>query len=128
MITRRSFLTSTAVVGAVAVAGCATTGSTTWATIVSQIQSAVATAAQYIPTIESIAATAASLFGPQYTAIVQFGSAAFNQIVSVLTNIINTAPPAAAARRMARLSASSPQNPVVIGVTSTGVTVTGWRA
>ncbi len=65
-----------------------------WATVAGEIQQAVATAAAYIPTIESIAATAASLFGPGYTAIVTAGSALFNQIVATLTNIVNNlAPP-----------------------------------
>jgi hypothetical protein len=126
IIDRRAFLTSTALAGAAVVTGCTTAGVTTaWSTIVSQIQAAVASAAQYIPTIESIAATAASIFGPQYAAIVQLGTAAFNQVVATLVNIINSVPPPAL---MARLRASSPSSPVVIGRTSTGVTVTGWRA
>lgn len=129
---RRAFLTSTAFVGAAAVTGCTTAQITSlqagWASVVGQIQQAVANAAAYIPTIESIAATAASLFGPQYSALVQVGTAAFNQIVATLVNVVASLTPPAAARLAVKLSASSPQTPVIIGTTSTGIRVTGWRS
>lgn len=132
IISRRSLLTSTALLGAAALAGCTTAQiaslQTSWATVVGQIQSAVATAAQYVPTIESIAATAASLFGPQYSAIVAAGSAAFNTIVAVLTNVVANLSPPASARLGARLRASSPQVPITIGKTPNGVIVHGWKA
>lgn len=137
VLSRRGFLSSGAVLaGGLALAGCSTAQiasfETQWATVAGQIQQAVAaglSAAQaYIPTIESIAETAAGLFGPTYAAIVTAGSAAFNQIVATLTNVVANLAPPASARLSARLSASSPAVPVTIGVTSTGVRVSGWKA
>lgn len=133
MMNRRSLL-SGAALGAVglAVAGCSTdqiaSFETAWATVAGQIQSAVSTAAAYIPTIESIAATAASLFGPGYAALVQAGSAAFNAIVQTLINVVANLSPPASARLSAKLRASSPALPVTIGVTAAGVPVHGWKA
>lgn len=133
MITRRKLLTTTALgATALAVVGCSTAQitafETQWASVASLVQQAVSTAAQYIPTIESIAATAASLFGPQYVTLVTAGSAAFNQIVAALVNVVNNLAPPASARLMARLRASSPQVPVTIGRTAAGIVVTGWKA
>lgn len=133
MITRRKLLTTTALgATALAVAGCSTTQIATfeaeWATVAGQIQNAVSVAVQYVPTIESIAATAASLFGPQYVALVTAGSAAFNQVVQALVSVVANLTPPASARLGARLRASSPNVPVTIGVTAAGVKVTGWRA
>jgi len=133
MITRHKLLTTTALgATALAVAGCSTAQitafETQWASVASLVQQAVSTAAQYIPTIESIAATAASLFGPQYVTLVTAGSAAFNQIVQALVNVVGNLAPPASARLMARLRASSPQVPVTIGRTAAGVMVTGWKA
>lgn len=132
-ISRRSLLAYTALAGlGVGVAGCTsaqiTSFETQWATIAGQIQNAVSVAAQYVPTIESIAATAASLFGPQYVALVTAGSAAFNQIVATLVNIVNNLAPPASAKLATRLRVSSPQVPVTIGVTPSGIKVTGWKA
>jgi hypothetical protein len=133
MITRRKLLTTTALgATALAVAGCSTDQitafETQWATIAGQIQTAVSVAVKYIPTVESIAATAASLFGPQYVALVTAGSAAFNQVVQALVSVVANLAPPASARLMARLRASSPNVPVTIGVTAAGVKVTGWKA
>ena len=131
MLTRRSLLASAAPVAVLAVAGCTTAQvtqfQTEWTTVVGAIQNAVATAAQYVPTIESIAATAASLFGPAYTTAVQVGSAAFNTIVATLVNIVNNLTPPASARLHARLKASAPSAAVLIGTTPQGVTVTGFK-
>jgi hypothetical protein len=139
-ISRRKLLTSSALgVGALTLANCTTAQiasvQTSFTDVVGQIQNAVATAtaaistaSAYIPTVESIISTAASLFGPQYSALVTAGSAAFNQIVATLTNVISTLSPPASAKLGARLRASSPQLPVTIGTTSTGVKVTGWKA
>lgn len=131
-ISRRSLLTSAALLGAVAVAGCSTAQitafETQWASVASQIQQAVGVAAQYIPTIESIAATAASLFGPQYAALVTAGSAAFNAIVQTLINVVGALTPPAQAKLGARLLRSSPSLPITIGVTAAGVRVVGWKA
>src|SRR5665213_3504402 len=119
MITRRSLLVSTALFSGAALAGCSTAQianvQATWASVAGQIQNAVATAAQYVPTVESIIATAASLFGPQYAVIVAAGTAAFNQIVATLVNIVSDLSPAASIKLGVRLQASSPQVPVTIG-------------
>lgn len=132
MMNRRTLLTSAALgAGAITLGACSTaqiaTAQADWASIVGAIQSAVATAATYIPTVESIAETAAGLFGPTYEALVTAGSAAFNQIVATLTNVVNNLSPAASARLSVRLKASSPIVPIVIGVTSTGVKVIGYK-
>lgn len=132
VLNRRSLLSTVAVLaGAIALAGCSSdqiaSAEASWNSVVSAIQSGVAKAAAYIPTIESIVATAASLFGPGYAAIVQVGTAAFNQVLATLVNVLNSAstPIVASARR--RLMASSPQVPVVIGVTPMGIQVAGYR-
>lgn len=131
MLTRRTLLASAAPAAAVIVAGCSTAqiqqAQTDWANIVGEIQSAVAAAAKYVPTVESIAATAASLFGPQYTAIVTAGSAALNTIVATLVNVVGALTPPASAALHARLRASSPSAPVTIGTTPAGVLVTGFH-
>jgi hypothetical protein len=132
ILSRRAMLSGAAVLGAgLALAGCSTAQIATfeqqWATVAGTIQQAVAKASAYIPTIESIAATAASLFGPQYAAIVQIGTAAFNQIVATLTNIVNNLSPPAQAKLTMRLSVSSPRAPIAIGVTPSGVRVTGYQ-
>lgn len=133
ILSRRSLLAGAAVLaGGLATAACTQTQISNfeaqWATVAGTIQQAVAKVSAYIPTIESIASTAASLFGPQYAALVQIGSVAFNQIVTALTNIVANLAPPAASRLAARLSVSSPVAPVAIGVTSKGVQVVGWRA
>lgn len=133
MMNRRTLLSGAAVlVMGASVAACSTaqiqSAETEWAAIAGKIQSAVAAGAAYIPTIESIAATAASLFGPAYVALVQVGSAAFNQIVTVLENVVtNLTPPALASVRR-KLATSSRSLPVAVGVTPGGVTVIGWKA
>lgn len=131
MLTRRSLLSTAAIGGAVALAGCTTAQvqqfETQWTTIVGEVQTAVAAAAKYVPTVESIAATAASLFGPAYVTAVQAGSAAFNMIVATLVNIVNNLTPPASAKLHARLRASSPSAAVLIGTTPQGVTVTGFK-
>lgn len=130
---RRMFLSGAALLATgIAVAGCSTTqlanAQAEWASIVGMIQSAVAVGASYVPTIESIAATAASLFGPQYAALVQIGSAAFNQIVTVLENVVAVLNPPAKASLRRKLMSSSPAAPVLVGTTSTGISVAGWKA
>ena len=132
MITRRSLLVSTALFSGAALAGCSTAQianvQATWAAVAGQIQSAVAVASTYVPTVESIIATAASLFGPQYAVIVAAGTAAFNQIVATLVNVVSNLSPAASVRLGVRLRASSPQVPVTIGKTPAGIVIHGWRS
>jgi hypothetical protein len=136
ILTRRSLLSSVAAGSAtLALAGCATsTNPTTGAVTVGLspavadfIQSAVAAAAKYIPTIESIAATAASLFGPAFGTAVQIGTAALNQVIAVLTNVVTSLVPAASARLKGRLRGSSAITPVTIGTTPAGVVVQGYH-
>lgn len=134
-LTRRTLLVTAAPGALATLAGCAATtnpvtGVTTYnldPRVLDFIQSAVAAAAQYIPTIESIAQTASSLFGPAYAAIVAAGSAAVNQVVAVLTNIVGQLTPSARGRLRVRLRASGPTSPVYIGVTAGGVTVSGYK-
>lgn len=133
VLSRRRLLSGAALLGVgVMAAGCSSAQidefKSQWATVAGEIQQAVATAAAYIPTIESIAATAASLFGPGYTAIVTAGSALFNQIVATLTNIVNNLAPPASAKLAARLRTSSPTVPITIGVTPANIKVVGWKA
>lgn len=133
MKSRRGFLTTAAVLaGGIALAGCSsaqiTEAQTEWATIVGQVQSAVATGAQYIPTVESIAATAASLFGPEYTALVTVGSAALNSLITTLESVLTAATPAVVASARRRLASSSRSVPVAVGVTPEGISVIGWKA
>lgn len=132
-VSRRKLLTTAAIgAGALALAACSSdqiaNDEAEWAAIAGQIQNAVASAAAYIPTIESIAETAASLFGPAYVTLVQVGSAAFNQVVTVLENVVAnlSAPVKATVRR--KLMASSPSLPVAVGLTPANVTVYGWKA
>ena len=132
-ISRRKLLAGIAPAGLLAVAGCATTTTNGVTTVtldpkvIGFVQTAVADAAKYIPAVESIVATAASLFGPQYAAIVTFGSNAINTLIAALESAVSSLTPPAAARLGARLRASSPTSPVLIGRTSTGVTVYGYR-
>lgn len=130
-LSRRTLLTSVAPGAALAVAGCSTAQvaqyQAEWATIVGQIQAGVAKVASYIPTVETIAAEAAALFGPQYTAIVTAGSAALNQIIAVLINVANNLTPPAASKMRARLRSSSPGAPITIGTSPQGVVVTGFK-
>ncbi len=129
---RRALLSGAALLaGGIALAGCSATQIATaqadWATIVGTIQSGVAAAAAYIPTVESIAATAASLFGPAYEAIVVAGSAALNQVIATLTNVIGVLAPPVVASLQRRLATSSRGAPISIGTTSTGVPVVGFK-
>ena len=125
-LSRRTLLTSVAPGAVIALAGCTAAQQAQWATIVGQIQTAVAAAAKYIPSVESIAAEAAALFGPQYTLLVTAGSAALNQIIQVLVNVAGALTPPSKMR--ARLRAASPSVPAVVGTTPQGVVITGWAA
>jgi hypothetical protein len=140
MINRRSFLISTAFIGAGVMAGCTTAQisafQTQWATVAGSIQSAVANLGKYVPTIESIMAAAASIAGPGYAAAVTVGSVLFNQIVAALTAVVGVITPPAAAHRFAMASRPisghlrtlmATTTPVLIGTTSTGVIVAGWH-
>lgn len=132
LLTRRTLLATAAPAAlALAAAGCTTNPTTGQPeldpTVIDAIQSAVNTVAQYVPTVESIVSTAASLFGPGYVAIVQVGTTAFNTLVQALQSIVSSLTPSASAKLRARLKASTAGNPVKIGVVN-GVTVMGYRA
>lgn len=113
-LTRRTLLASAAPAMALAAAGCtsttnATTGVVTYGldpTVVTTIQNAVTAIANYAPTVESIAATAAGLFGPQYAAIVSVGSAAVNTVITALTNLVSNLP--VGARRLGHRYGATP--------------------
>lgn len=104
LLSRRSLLSSAAVLAAGGLASCAsvtnpTTGQVTYGldpAVVSFIQSTVAKIAGFTPVLESIAATAAGYFGQGYAAIVTAGSAAVNTVISALTNLLTNLPVAAA--------------------------------
>jgi hypothetical protein len=120
-MTRRKLLSSAVIGGgAVGLAACTTaqisTFETSWTAFVDQVQGLVNNAAGYIPIVESIAATMASLFGPTWTSAVALGTAVLNQVVAALTSVVaNLAPPAVASLR-SRLRRSSLRLPVIIGV------------
>ena len=132
-ITRRMLLATAAPAAAFAVAGCATDPTTGLPTgqlspsVIDFIQNAVAAAAKYIPTVESIVEQAAALFGPGYSAIITAGSTALNSVIATLSSIVTSLTPAASSKFRARLRATSPSAPMVVGTTPQGVTVTGFR-
>lgn len=134
MLSRRQlFVTAApaALMSAFALAGCATNPTTGQPeldpAVIDAIQAGVAKVAQYIPAVESIAATAASLFGPGFVALVTLGSQAINSLIQALSNVVTNLNPPAQARLRAKLRATAPTVPVTIGTTSTGVTVIGYR-
>lgn len=116
MLTRRTVLMTSA---AIPLAGCvtnATTGAVTLSPAINDfIINAVGAIAHYAPSVESIAAVAAGLFGPQYAAIVQFGSQALNNLITVLQNLVKPpATPTPAQRRLAgRLKAMAAGSDVI---------------
>lgn len=133
---RRAFLSGAALLaGGLALAGCSSTqiasAETTWNQVVDAVQSGVSTAAAYIPTVESIAAAAAGLFGTQYQSLVTLGSAALNQVIASLVGAIGSLTPVVASAVRRRLATSSRGLPVPIGVIVTPagqVAVNGYKA
>jgi hypothetical protein len=134
IVSRRTLLSSIAP-GAVAVSmgGCAlfqqnANGSYGLsAAVITAIQNAVQAVAKYAPAVESIAATAASLFGAQYGAIVTVGSNAINQVIAYLQNLVAN-PPTLGARLKAtgvyaRYGIPTPTSGVLVGYTKNGVPV-----
>lgn len=125
-------VTALAGAGALTVAGCATTtnpttGVTTFGldpTVIAFIQDAVNIAAKYIPAVESIAATAASLFGPAYAAAVTAGSAAVNTLIATLENLVPSLPVGKAKVAAKFRAASKPLlGGTFVGYTKNGVPV-----
>jgi hypothetical protein len=126
IVSRRAFLASAS---SLPLAACVTGPNGVYEldpTVIDAIQSAVSTAAQYIPTVESIISLAASLFGPAYASVISIGTTAFNSLVAALTSIVGNLTPPASARLRARLRGSYSGAPVVIGTTH-GVTITGFK-
>lgn len=130
-LSRRTLLTTVAPGAALmALAGCGTTLATLqsdWNAAVTAIQTAVSKYAGYIPTVETIAAEAAALFGPQYTALVAVGTAALNQIVATLVKVVSDLTPPAAARFRSHLARATVGSPMQIGVTPEGIAVLGYK-
>lgn len=109
MHTRRSLLLlAAAAPAALALGACATTtnpttGVTTYGldpAVVADITNVVDAVARYAPTVESIAATAAGMFGMGYAGIVTVGSAAVNAVISALENLVTSLPVGARRARM----------------------------
>ena len=130
-LSRRKILLSGVGASAGAMTGCTsitnpTTGAVTYGldpTVVAFITNAVQQIASYAPAIESIAATAASLFGPAYGAIVTAGSAAVNAIISALTNLVPTLPTAAARLKSSVQSLATSASGHLVGYTKQGVAI-----
>jgi hypothetical protein len=132
---RRKLLAGAAPLAAIAVVDCAGVQTpvpvptpipgTVISSVIDFIQAAVNIGARYVPTVETIAAVAASLFGPQWVTIVQVGSAAINALIQSLQNVLNVQPPPVQAR-LRGFMAANPGTPVVIG-TIHGITVLGYR-
>jgi hypothetical protein len=131
-MSRRSMLGSVAGLAVAAGLGACATNPTTGAitldpTVIDAVQQGVATIASFLPTVESIVAEAASLFGPAYAGIVTIGSSALNALINAIASIVtNLAPPASAALH-ARLKGATARSPVPIGVTTSGVQILGYR-
>jgi hypothetical protein len=131
-INRRSLLAGAALLGGATLAGCSTaqisSAQTAWNNAVTAIQTAVSTASQYIPTVESIAEVAAGLFGPTYETIVTSGITAINAVIAELTGAITSLTPPAASAFRSRLRAVAPGVPIIVGVApKTGIQVAGYR-
>jgi len=95
--------------------------------VIAYIQQVVSKASQYVPAIESIAAIAASLFGPQYSAAVVIGSNALNQVIAALENLVTNPPKfGATGRSYARFGIPTPTSGFV-GYTHSGIPVFAAR-
>lgn len=122
MLSRRSLLVSAApaVFAAAALGGCSNQFGTIAlgpsgitvslsTAVIDAIQTDVAAAAKYVPTAESIAAEAASLFGPAATTLVTVGSTYLNEIIAALEALVQSPSvtvPIAAVPASARLFAA----------------------
>lgn len=137
-MSRRGLLAGVALLGAASLGGCVTNPSTGQPqlspSVIDFVTNAVATVAKYIPAAESIAATAAALFGPGYASIVQIGSAAINTLIQALQSVVTNLTPKQSARLRSKLRAAAPNVLVDIGtITVTGpngpirITITGTR-
>ena len=109
MISRRAILASAATVPAVALAACSTTQiqnfEAQWAAAQAWIAQQVQVVTKVLPTVESIAAVAAGLFGPSYQALVTIGSGLANQVIAAIVAVINAAAPPPTPAPQAKLKA-----------------------
>lgn len=140
-LSRRNMLSSAAL-GAVAlgVAACSSTQisqfEADYSNFVTQVQASISAAQKYIPTVESVAATLAGLFGPQWAGAVTFGTAILNQVVAAIESALGSQPTVAKSASLARLSTSSRGVPAAVGTipglidpaTQRPVLVTGFRS
>jgi hypothetical protein len=122
-LSRRKLLSSAvpaaALIAAGGLAGCATTTNPTTGvvtygldpSVVSTIQAVVAAVANYTPAVESIAETAAGLFGPTYAAIVSAGSAALNTLEGTLESVVSSLP--VGGRKLGRKLGATPTGTLV---------------
>lgn len=94
------------------------------ASVIATIQSAVQKVANYVPAVESIAATAASLFGPAYSGAVSLATAAINQVISALSNLVASPPKLGATTGTvyAKFGIAQPTS-LLVGYTAKGVPV-----
>ena|ERR1700691_633251 len=138
MLSRRTFLASTAIVPAgLALASCATNPTTGQLEInpafvddvISLLQSGCAAGLAFIPTVSTVANVVAALFGPAVVATVQLVTGAAEQVASAICSAIPTSAPAQA-RLAARLARSSVNLPILVNtikVNGQSVAVIGYR-
>lgn len=135
MLSRRLFLAAAAPLAvAVGLGGCVTNPTTGQEELSPQvidfIQNGVAALQQFVPSVESIVATAVGLFGPGYTTLVQIGSAAINTLISALASAVSNLTTSARLRLRALLKAAAPATAVNIGTINVGgqtIMVTGYH-
>jgi hypothetical protein len=138
-MTRRSLLTTVAVGGgAVALAGCSAgqiaTAETALTSFYNDVQAGVVAIQKYVPTIESIAETAAGLFGPAWSTTVTFGVNLVNQVIASIESALNNVPPATASAKLERMGATPGLLVTIGGVpglinpkTGQQVVITGYK-
>jgi len=134
-MTRRKMLGGAALIvpaAALALAGCTSAQIAVfeqdWTTFVQQVQSVVNEVQSYIPTIESVAATMAALFGPEWAATVALTSQIINEVIAAIESALGQLPASARVAVRARLRASAPGTEVTIGtIPGTAVVVSGYR-
>jgi hypothetical protein len=126
MLSRRTLLLGSA---ALAVSGCAGTGTVDWAQVQAKwneyVDSVTALVAKgcnitmgFIPTVTSIAAAVAAIYGPAASATV---GSIIGSVAVVANALCSAIPPTPPANLSARLRAATPAHPTVVGT----ITVNG---
>lgn len=138
-MTRRKLLTVAPVgVAAVGLAACSTSqlasveaGLTNF---YNDVQAGVNAAQSFIPAIDSIAETAAGLFGPAWQTTVTFGINLVNQVIASIEAALNNVPAPAAAAKLKRMGAAhgtlvtiGPVPGLINPATGTLVVITGYK-